>query len=163
MKINIKNCIVTSLNKKWVSKCDQICSFLQIWSHLLKKSLMENFIFCAVHASRAYAEPCLTLRMELFAKIVDDFQQWVINKEINNNKQIFKQIEDGSVYLFHCYSLGSLREYSHYSACQTFHQMDNRVFHEDCNLRRHSTSFYHFHVLLNHFDLNLYKDLQTKM
>ena len=30
------------------SKCDQICSFLQNWSHLLKKSLMENFIFCAV-------------------------------------------------------------------------------------------------------------------
>ena len=30
------------------SKCDQIRSFLRIWSHLLKKSLMENFIFCAV-------------------------------------------------------------------------------------------------------------------
>ena len=30
------------------SKCDQICSFRQIWSHLLKKSLMENFIFCVV-------------------------------------------------------------------------------------------------------------------
>ena len=30
------------------SKCDQIFSFLQIWSHLLEKSLMENFIFCAV-------------------------------------------------------------------------------------------------------------------
>ena len=28
------------------SKCDQICSFLQIWLHLLKKSLKENFIFC---------------------------------------------------------------------------------------------------------------------
>ena len=27
------------------SKCDQIRSFLQIWSHLLEKSLMENFIF----------------------------------------------------------------------------------------------------------------------
>ena len=27
------------------SKCDQICNFLQIWSHLLKQSLMENFIF----------------------------------------------------------------------------------------------------------------------
>ena len=26
-------------------KCDQIRSFLWIWSHLLKKSLMENFIF----------------------------------------------------------------------------------------------------------------------
>ena len=29
-------------------KCDQIRSFLCIWSHLLKKLLMENFIFCAV-------------------------------------------------------------------------------------------------------------------
>ena len=29
-------------------KCDQIRSFLWIWSHLLKKSLKENFIFCAV-------------------------------------------------------------------------------------------------------------------
>ena len=30
------------------SKCDQIHTFLRIWSHLLKKSIMENFIFCAV-------------------------------------------------------------------------------------------------------------------
>ena len=30
------------------SKCDQIRRKLRIWSHLLKKSLMENFIFCAV-------------------------------------------------------------------------------------------------------------------
>ena len=38
------------------SKCEQIHSFLQIWSHLLKKSLMENFIFCAVrHASNQFA------------------------------------------------------------------------------------------------------------
>ena len=28
------------------SKCDEIRSFLRIWSHLLKKPLMENFIFC---------------------------------------------------------------------------------------------------------------------
>ena len=27
------------------SKCDQICRILWIWSHLLKKSLMGNFIF----------------------------------------------------------------------------------------------------------------------
>ena len=26
-----------------------ICWKLRIWSHLLKKSLMENFIFCAVY------------------------------------------------------------------------------------------------------------------
>ena len=30
------------------SKCDQIRSLLRIWSHLLKKSWRENFIFCAV-------------------------------------------------------------------------------------------------------------------
>ena len=34
--------------KDFFSKCDQIRSFLQIWSHLMKKFLMENFIFCAV-------------------------------------------------------------------------------------------------------------------
>ena len=39
MKISIKD---------FFSKCDQIGSFLRIWSHLLKKSLMESFIFCAV-------------------------------------------------------------------------------------------------------------------
>ena len=30
------------------SKCHQIRGFLRIWSHLLKKSLMENFILRAV-------------------------------------------------------------------------------------------------------------------
>ena len=39
MKFTIKN---------FFSKCDQIRSFLRIWSHLQEKSLMENFIFCAV-------------------------------------------------------------------------------------------------------------------
>ena len=34
--------------KDFFSKCNQIRSFLAIWSHLLKNSLMENFIFCAV-------------------------------------------------------------------------------------------------------------------
>ena len=36
--------------KDLFSKCNQIRSFLRIWSHLLKKSLIENFIFCAVRA-----------------------------------------------------------------------------------------------------------------
>ena len=34
--------------KDFLSKSDQIHRKLRIWSHLLKKSLMENFIFCAV-------------------------------------------------------------------------------------------------------------------
>ena len=39
MKFSIKN---------FFSKCEQIRWKLRIWSHLLKKSLMENLIFCAV-------------------------------------------------------------------------------------------------------------------
>ena len=34
--------------KDFSSKRSQIRWKLRIWSHLLKKSLMENFIFCAV-------------------------------------------------------------------------------------------------------------------
>ena len=34
--------------KDLFSKCDQIRRKLGIWLHLLKKSLMRNFIFCAV-------------------------------------------------------------------------------------------------------------------
>ena len=37
------------------SKCDQILSFLRIWSHLLKKTFMENFIFCAERPSWDYS------------------------------------------------------------------------------------------------------------
>ena len=35
--------------KDFLSKCDQIRRKLRIWSHLLKKSLVENFIFCPVY------------------------------------------------------------------------------------------------------------------
>ena len=34
--------------KTFLSNSHQIRSFLWIWSHLLKKVLMENFIFCAM-------------------------------------------------------------------------------------------------------------------
>ena len=40
MKISIKDIF---------SKCDQNLKKLRIGSHLLKKSLMENFNFCAVY------------------------------------------------------------------------------------------------------------------
>ena len=35
-------------SKDFFGKCDQIRSLLRIWPHLLKKSLIENFIFCTV-------------------------------------------------------------------------------------------------------------------
>ena len=39
--------------KDFFSKCDQIRSKLRIWSHLLKKFLMENFVFCVVYRKTA--------------------------------------------------------------------------------------------------------------
>ena len=40
--------------KDFSSKCEQIRRKLQIWLHLLKKSLMENFIFCVVISQKNY-------------------------------------------------------------------------------------------------------------
>ena len=34
--------------RDFFSKCDQIRRKLRIWSHSMKKSLMENLIFCTV-------------------------------------------------------------------------------------------------------------------
>ena len=34
--------------KDFLIKCDQIRSSLRIWSHLLKKFIMESLTFCAV-------------------------------------------------------------------------------------------------------------------
>ena len=42
--------------KDFSSKCDQIRNFLRIWSHLQEKSLMENFVFCAVKL-RVFSDP----------------------------------------------------------------------------------------------------------
>ena len=41
------------------SKCDQIRSFLGIWSQLMKKFLMENFSFCSVCTKPNDARPPL--------------------------------------------------------------------------------------------------------
>ena len=48
--INCKKCYGTKKFsiKDFFSKRDRICSFLRIWSQLLKKSLIKNFIFRAV-------------------------------------------------------------------------------------------------------------------
>ena len=61
--------------KDFFSKYDQICRKLQIWSHLLKKSLMENLIFCVVSSSD-YLTNSFTIHE------MDDCQ-YVILKEIN--------------------------------------------------------------------------------
>ena len=40
--------------KDFFRKCDQIRSYLWIWSHLLKNSLMKNFIFCTVRQEQPH-------------------------------------------------------------------------------------------------------------
>ena len=69
---NTEQKIKFSIND-FFSKCDQIHKKLQIWSSLLKKSLMENFLFCVVglmisckifHKKRNY-EYCLTTSFPL--------------------------------------------------------------------------------------------------
>ena len=47
--IQIKHCTKMKFSiKDFFSKRDQIRKFMWIWSHLQKKSLKENFSFCAV-------------------------------------------------------------------------------------------------------------------
>ena len=58
-------------NEDFFSKCDQIRIFLQIWSDLLKKSLIENFIFCAVML--------ITNQKSLGFKIFLYIHVWIIN------------------------------------------------------------------------------------
>ena len=66
--------------KDFFSKCDQIRKKLQIWSHLVKKSLMENFNFCA--------EPCLQ------CKLTEVYFGFMKNKEIIHIYEKIREQED---------------------------------------------------------------------
>ena len=57
--------------KDFFNKCDQIRRKLRIWSHLLTKSLVENFIFCAVQES-----------LQVHSKRI---LQWIVYSEVSKN------------------------------------------------------------------------------
>ena len=59
--------------KDFCSKCDHIGRTLQIWLNLLKKSLMENFIFCASVCSKSGIA-------EIEKAISFSSVQWFVNK-----------------------------------------------------------------------------------
>ena len=70
--------------KDFFSKCDQIRSFLRIWSHLLNKSLMTIFIFVQCYLIvlhnvknivETFLKSCQTFIMKLFAKIVNFYKK----------------------------------------------------------------------------------------
>ena len=54
-------------NKDFFSKCNQILSFLQIWSHLLKKFLMEVSVFVLCK----FLSKACTFKKTNFRKIVN--------------------------------------------------------------------------------------------
>ena len=56
--------------KDFLSKCDQIRRNLRIWSHLQKKSLIENFIFCAVWQGPKYTSDEITRYHDLLKQHV---------------------------------------------------------------------------------------------
>ena len=58
--------------KDFLSKCDQIHSFLRIWSYLVKKILMENFIFCAVSVPLIPLETVMTWYVLFFSNVKSD-------------------------------------------------------------------------------------------
>ena len=58
--------------KDLLSKCCQIRKKLRIWSHLLKKSLMENFIFCAVKKQRVASSLELSLEKSFDRDVFKD-------------------------------------------------------------------------------------------
>ena len=63
--------------KDFFSKCDQIRSFPGFWLHSSKKSLTENFIFCAV-----LTEPLLLVILRFRAnKIVTADKEDVISQD----------------------------------------------------------------------------------
>ena len=73
--------------KDFFSKCGQIRRKLWIWSHLLKKFLMQNFAFCAVLAigSASYSTTVSQPIVEMSADLSSD---------------LFNQLD--SVFLFSC-------------------------------------------------------------
>ena len=69
--------------KDFFSKCDQIHSFLQIWSRLLKKPLIENFIFCAIYVTTFFF--CWIFLMETDFFFVCWIDILVLNTDIMQN------------------------------------------------------------------------------
>ena len=53
-------------NEDFFSKCDQIRRKLRIWSHLLKKFLMENFILCIVKWTKIFKLSSNVISISMF-------------------------------------------------------------------------------------------------
>ena len=58
-------------SNNFFSQCDEICSFLRIWSHSLKKYLMENFILCVLKADSNLIKNTGNIQIESFPTMIN--------------------------------------------------------------------------------------------
>ena len=89
--------------KYFFSKCDQIRSFLQIWSYLLKKSFMKNFSFCAVFRKchRLIFVSYTYVRIYMKHRVISSNQYRNVTNYINIAKTYICQYMDVLLYLRH--------------------------------------------------------------
>ena len=69
--------------KDFFSKCDQ-SSFLWIWSHLMKKSLMENFIFLCSGSWLSRVNDLMPV-IEIGVKVLDKLSFWTTLQSQGNS------------------------------------------------------------------------------
>ena len=88
--------------KHFFSKCNQIRRKLRIWSHLLKKSLMESFIFCAVKSCRVYIDCNLTLKFRANSQklLVKTRTKYFVGNKIKGriSKRVFQESKAHQIY-----------------------------------------------------------------
>ena len=85
------------------SKCDQIRTFLRIWLHLLKKSLMENFIL--VHAVKQSPKVlCTKSALQNFATFIGKhlcYSTFLISKTDSKKGVFLRILQKLSEQIFH--------------------------------------------------------------
>ena len=68
--------------KVFFSKCDQIRSFLQIWSHLLKKSLWKTSFFVQCLAGLKVGKPFKMLR-KIYVNLLESASERLTSWELS--------------------------------------------------------------------------------
>ena len=80
---NVYICLKFSI-KDFFNKCDLIRGKRWIWSHLLKKSLTENFIYCAVTPTYFLHTKVLDINFNSKSK-ARKYQPWFISDKLSIN------------------------------------------------------------------------------
>ena len=70
--------------KDFFSKCDQIRRKVRTWPHLLNKSLMKNFTFCAVMNKISHSHCVKSFQIRSYSGLY--FPAFGLNTDQNNSK-----------------------------------------------------------------------------